>query len=92
MSKDFEEIVLQKLQNLEKDVEVLKDSVIVIENKVTTEIPALFEGYTIHQDEQKIIIERENNLELLTSEHSIRIANLEETSKEHSKKLKQLIS
>lgn len=92
MSKDFEEIVLQKLQNLEKYVEVLKDSVSVIENKVTTEIPALFEGYTIHQDEQKIIIERENNLELLTAEHSIRIANLEESSKEYSKKLKQLIS
>ena len=103
---NFEELVIKKLDRLEKHVEnltervtsleedtkVLRSSVTIIESKVSRDIPALFEVYDIDKQEQRSQRTEINSLNLLTEEHDIKISALEATTKEHSKKLKNLVS
>ena len=96
---EFEKLVIQKLENieervtnLEEDVTVLRSSTTIIEDRVTREIPALFEAYDIDKIEQKSQRTEINSLSLLTEEHDVKISALQTITDDHSKKLKTLIS
>lgn len=78
--------IKEKLDNLSDEVETIKRSVIIIEDKVSNEIPALFDGYTSNYDLQKEAEKRITFLEQENFYNSIRISNLEIATEKHSKK------
>ena len=59
---------------------------------MTTELPALFEIYSLNYETQKGNEKKITSLEKTTGKHSIQIANLEETINYHTNQLKELIS
>lgn len=75
------------VDELNKKVEKIDKSVIIIEDKVSNEIPALFDGYSFNYELQKEDQKRINSLEKQIFNHSIRISNLEIAQKRHSKKI-----
>lgn len=81
-----------KLNSVEQKLETMNESIILIEHKVSIEIPALFDGYSSNYDLQKEDEKKINSLKQENFNHSIRIANLEITTDEHSKQIKKLIS
>ena len=105
MSKEFEQIVLQKLskideieqkvseiETIKETLEVVKKSVIIIEDKVNRELPALFEAYDLNYVIQKEKEKKIDSLENISNNLSYRVDSLEITVKEHSIELKKLIS
>ena len=66
------------LVSMQKTMESMNRSIILIEHKVTTEIPALFDGYSMHQEKQEIHQENIDSLNVKVEEHDIRISNLEQ--------------
>lgn len=78
--------IKEKLDNLSDEVETIKRSVIIIEDKVSNEIPALFDGYTSNYDLQEEAEKRITFLEQENFYNSIRISNLEIATEKHSKK------
>lgn len=74
----MEQSINQKIQNIENDIQVLKKSVILIENKVTTEIPALFDAYSMHQQLQECEHTNIVSLNKKVEEHDIRLSCLEQ--------------
>ena len=77
-----------KLDKLDDKVERINKSVIIIEEKVSNEIPGLFDGYTSNYDLQKEAEKRITSLEQENFYNSIRISNLEIATKKRSKKIK----
>lgn len=77
-----------KLDKLDDKVERINKSVIIIEDKVSNEIPALFDGYASNYDLQKEAEKRITSLEQENFYNSIRISNLEIATKKRSKKIK----
>ena len=75
------------VDELNKKVEKIDKSVIIIEDKVSNGIPALFDGYSFNYELQKEDQKRINSLEKQIFNHSIRISNLEIAQKRHSKKI-----
>ena len=74
--------------NFEDIKQILKDlrrAVLNIEIQVTEKIPALFDAFSLTQDQHQETNNRLNNLEKQTENHSARISSLEITSTEHSK-------
>ena len=91
IDKRFEEIDarFEKIENvlvtmqdtmlsMQKSIETMNRSIILIEYKVTTEIPALFDGYSMHQQKQEIQQENLTSLNIKVEEHDIRISDLEQ--------------
>lgn len=64
--------------SIQETMETMSRSIILIEHKVTTEIPALFDGYAMHQERQEIQQENITSLNVKVEEHDIRISNLEQ--------------
>lgn len=81
-----------RLDSLEEKFDTMNESIILIEHKVSIEIPALFDGYSSNYDLQKEDEKKIDSLKQENFNHSIRIANLEITTDEHSKQIKKLIS
>lgn len=81
-----------RLDLLEEKFETMNESIVLIEHKVSVEIPALFDGYASNYDLQKEDEKKIDSLKQENFNHSIRIANLEITTDEHSKQIKKLIS
>ena len=59
-------------------LESLRRSVVLIEQKVTVDIPALFDGYTAHQEIQERQQGEINSLNQKVDMHDIRISILEQ--------------
>lgn len=74
----MEQSINQKIQNIENDVQSLKKSVILIENQVTTEIPALFDVYSMQQEMQECEHTNIVSLNKKVEEHDIRLSCLEQ--------------
>ena len=64
----------QKIQNI-------SEAVILIENKVMTEFPALFEAFELHQEMHKDYDEKNSYLSLKVEDNSMRISVLEDQMK-----------
>lgn len=86
----------QKIDNVKKEItnriDSLSENVAVLEYKVTTELPAIYEAHTINYQIQK---ENERKLDSVvetTNKNSIQIAHLYETVRNHEERLRKLIS
>lgn len=86
----------QKIDNVKKEltdrIDSLSENVAVLEYKVTTELPAIYEAHTLNYQIQK---ENERNLDSVvetTNKNSIQIAHLYETVRNHEERLRKLIS
>ena len=77
----FEEVD-QRFENLEqeftKQISKLNRSIVLLEDKVSTEIPALFDGYKLNRELLEDRDEKISYLTIKTEENSIRISALEE--------------
>lgn len=74
---DIDEIK-QDVKNLKETLDVVKGSVIKLENKVDTEFKALYDVYDLNYDLQKENVQRVNSLEINSNDFSVRIEKLEE--------------
>lgn len=68
----------QMLQSLQK-------SVAIIEDAVTNKIPALFDGYKMHQEAQERLEKRVNKVEKIAEMNAIRILALEDKNNQKAK-------
>ena len=64
-----------------EQINSLHQSVILIENKVMTEFPALFEAFELHQEMHKDYDDKNSYLSLKVEEDSMRISVLEDQIK-----------
>ncbi len=88
MSKEFESKVLEfinitqkSFKSIEERFDNLHKSVVLIEDKVITEFPALFEAFELHQEMHKDYDEKNSYLSAKVEEDSMRISVLEEQVK-----------
>lgn len=82
----------ERFERIEEMIRDLQRTMLIIEDAVTNKIPALFDGYAMHQEKQEQLEERVNNLENFSETNSIRISALETITSENSKQLAQLLS
>lgn len=75
---DMIDMILERLTALEKDHESMKRILILIEDDTSNKIPALFDGYSFHQQHIEEDERRLDVLENQVDEHSIRLSVLEE--------------
>ena len=72
-------VSMQKnMQSMQESMETMNRSIILIEHKITTEIPTLFDGYSMHQQKQELQQENIDSLNVKVEEHDIRISSLEQ--------------
>ena len=93
---------LEELPNMQNNMENMQEqlnqlpemqkTLLLIEDKVTTNFPALFEIYSLNYELQKEDKKKIEFLKNLTDDNSNRISVLEDISENHSKKLSKLIS
>ena len=67
-----------KLDNITTILESVQRSVVLMEQKLTVDIPALFDGYTAHQEIQERQQGEINSLNKKVDNHDIRISILEQ--------------
>ena len=72
--------------------ETLHRSLLIIEDKVSRELPALFDGYKINIEKTTDLEIRHNSLEENVELNSMKISNLEEISKTHDNQLSKLLA
>ncbi len=71
----------KKLDEHTIQINSLHESVVLIENKVMSEFPALFEAFTLHQEMHKDYDEKNSYLSSKVEENSMRISVLEDQIK-----------
>lgn len=76
MENDMQE----RMTALEKDHESINRTLILIEDDTSNKIPALFDGYSFHQQHLEADEKRLDVLENVVDEHSIRISALEQVN------------
>lgn len=69
------------LEEHSRQINSLQESVVLIEHKVTTEFPALFEAFELHQEMHKDYDEKNSYLSSKVEENSMRISVLEDQMK-----------
>lgn len=79
LMKEDMSFMQRTMLSMQKTIETMNRSIILIEHKITTEIPALFDGYSMHQQNQEIQQENLTSLNVKVEEHDIRISSLENT-------------
>ena len=89
LKKDVYEKEMKELKEMMKS---FQRTMIIVEDAVTNKIPALFDGYSMHQQKQEELEEKVENLEQVTQTHSIRIAALETISSNDAKRLSKMSS
>ena len=65
---------------------------IIIEDKFSNEIPALFDAYNANFEKNTDLESRQDTTERKVEINSLRISNLEDTSKNHSKQISKLLA
>ena len=81
-----------KLEDIESILLSLKRSMLIMEDYMKNNIPALFDGYSLNQDQHNEFKQKINNLEKDTDSNSLKISILEDTTKVHSSILESLQS
>lgn len=86
----------QKIDNVNKEltekINDLSGNIAVLEYKVTTELPAVYEAHTLNYDTQKKNEKKLNAVLETTSKLSIHITHLYETVRNHEEQLRKLTS
>ena len=67
-----------EMEKMSQDMQVTKEAVILMEQKISVEIPALFDGYSMHQEKQERQDNEINSLNVKVENHDVRISCLEE--------------
>ena len=80
------------LQEHTKDIKDIKNYLFVFENKISNELPALFDGYSMNIEKTREIEFKQKATDKKVEFNSIKISNLEKVSKLHDKQLKKLTS
>ena len=75
-----------------KRLDTIERNVVIIEDRVSNEIPALFDADKTRCQKQTQFENTLDNLDKKTEEHSVRILALEYTSEKHEGQLKGLVS
>ena len=81
-----------RLEDIESILLSLQRSMLIIEDYMKNNIPALFDGYSLNQDQHNEFKQKINNLEKDTDSNSLKISILEDTTKVHSSILESLQS
>ena len=96
--KRFEEIdtnfktVNAKLDEHDKEFKEIKNYLLVLEDKISTELPALFDGYSTNIEKSTEIEFKQKDLEKKVELDSLRISVLEDDSKHHTKQISKLLA
>lgn len=61
-------------------LDVIRQSQVLLEEQIMLKIPALFDGYSMHQQKQEILEENLNSVNRTLENHDIRISILEQQS------------
>lgn len=75
-----------------EDIKSMKKSLAIIEDAVTSKIPALFDAYQANYDKNEEFDNRLSTVENISDTNSLKISILEDTSKVHTKQLAKLLS
>lgn len=67
-----------EMEKMSQDMQVTKEAVILMEQKISVEIPALFDGYSMDQEKQERQNNEINSLNVKVENHDVRISCLEE--------------
>lgn len=90
---DFVECRMDEMYEIFNNrMDCMYETLVLLEEEMTTEFPALFEIYSLNYETQRENENRLKNLSETTGKHSIQISKLEETVKNHERTLKELIS
>ncbi len=82
----------KNMKELKEMIRNLQKSMAIVEDAVTRKIPAILDGYKMHQEKQEQFEKRLDNLEQESEKHSIQIFALETVSKENSDNIAHLLS
>ena len=77
---NLEQRMDKKFDEIDHRLDVLTRSVVLIENRITTEIPTLFDAYTSQHDKQTMHQNDINSLNRKVEDHDIRISILEQNT------------
>ena len=75
-----------------KDLAEIKKYLLVLEDKISNELPALFDGFSMNIEKTSEIEFKQKATDKKVEFNSIKISNLEKVSKMHDKQLKKLAS
>ena len=89
--EQFDE-VRERFAEIESILLSLQKSMLIMEDYMKNNIPALFDGYSLNQDQHNEFNQKINNLEKNTDSNSLKISILEDTAKVHSSILESLQS
>ena len=78
MSDEFEKTVLKELKDIKHTIDVMNESIVLLEHRLTFEVPALYDGYSMCRDMHEIQHSRLNSLSFKVEDHSNRISILEQ--------------
>lgn len=77
IDKQFD-VIGKQINKLTEDMQVVKEAVILMEDRITREIPTLFDAYSMHQNKQERQENEIDSLNLKVEDHDIRISCLEQ--------------
>lgn len=80
------------LKEHSEDLREIKRYLIIIEDKLSNDIPALFDGYSMNAEKNRELEINQKATDKKVEINSIKISNLEKTSKKHEKNLKKLLA
>ena len=75
-----------------KDLAEIKKYLFILEDKISNELPALFDGFSMNIEKTSEIEFKQKATDKKVEFNSIKISNLEKVSKMHDKQLKKLAS
>lgn len=74
------------------DIKSLHHHMLIIEDSINNKIPTLFDAYSTHQEHIEKHDKQIEDLQSVTENHSLKLIVLEDTAKEHSEQLSNLLS
>ena len=82
----------EQIIEIKAEIREIKNYLIIIEDKISTQIPALFDGYNSSFEKNANLESRQDATEQKVAINSLKISNLEDTSKKHSIQLSKLLA
>ena len=70
----------ERFDEITQILDVIRQSQVLLEDQLMTKIPALFDGYSMHQQKQEFLEDNINSVNRKVEDHDIRISILEQQS------------
>ena len=81
-----------KLSDHDKQFKEIKNCLLVLEDKITNELPALFDGFSANVEKSTVVEFKQKAIEQKVELDSLRISSLEDISKQHSEQISKLLA